>query len=52
MTKKRMIANIILILAITVLVGIIVFSLDDISSVFDVIKTPRYQDILIAIALL
>lgn len=52
MTKKRMIANIILILAITVLVGIIVFSLDDISSVFDVIKTTRYQDILIAIALL
>ncbi len=47
-----MIANVILILAITVLVGIIVFSLDDISGVFDVIKTTRYQDILIAVALL
>lgn len=52
MSKKRMISNIIMILAITILVGVIIFSFEDISSIIDVIKYTKYQYILIAVLLL
>lgn len=52
MSKKQMISNIILILAITILVGIVIFSLEDFGSVINVIKYTKYQYILIALGLL
>lgn len=52
MSKKKLIANVILLLAIVVLVCVILFQLNDIKEIWATLKTTRISYILIALVLL